>query len=72
MKKNNIEEIIKRIKGEYVEYAGIINFASKGINCDTDGLLKAFKYGVEVGVECTKKDVIRIIKEEKEKDNAIL
>jgi len=60
---NGVEKIIKKIKDEHIEYVGLINFASRGIMCNTEGLFKAFKYGVEVGVECTKTDVMRIIKE---------
>ena len=63
MRQKDIEILIKKIQKEQVEYAGLINFASKGIMVSSVGLFKAFKYGVEVGVECTKKDVIRIIKE---------
>jgi hypothetical protein len=63
MTDKELNKLIKRIQEEQVEYLGVINFASKGILINTEGLLKAFQYGVDVGVECMKKDAIRIIKE---------
>lgn len=59
----NIDKLIKKIQEEQVEYTGVINFASRGIVTNTEGLVKAFQYGVEIGVECMRKDVIRIVSE---------
>lgn len=57
------KNIIKKVQNEIVKYHGLINFASKGIVGDPEALIKAFRFGFNIGVECTKKDVIRIIME---------
>lgn len=57
------DKIIQSIVNENIDYSGLINFASRGIKPDLNGLLKAFDYGKEIGIECTKKDAIRIINE---------
>jgi len=57
----NKKKIISKIIAEKVDYSGVVNFASRGIKCDPDGLAKAFNYGKEIGIECTKKDAIRIV-----------
>jgi len=61
------ERIIKKIQDEFIDYIGVINFASKGITGDPQMLWSAFRYGLKVGVECTKMVVIRIIREEEVK-----
>jgi len=57
-----IKEACKRVKKEHIDYKGLINFASKGIETKDD-LGRAFDYGKEVGIEIIKTDCIRILKE---------
>ena len=59
----NREKIVKAIWDEKIDYSGLINFASRGINPDLNGLIKAFEYGKQVGIECAKVDAIRIVRE---------
>lgn len=59
-------KLIQAIINEEVKYTGLRNFASKGIGIDAEGLVRAFSYGFDVGVECTKEDVIKLIKEHME------
>lgn len=52
------KKLIKKIMDEKVEYVGAVNFAS---NCRPGNENDAFQYGVKIGVECTKIDIIKII-----------
>ncbi len=58
-----LDEIVKQIFSEIVEFGGMVNFASHGISGNPEMLMRAFRYGFEIGVECTKKDAIRIIQD---------
>jgi hypothetical protein len=52
------KELIKKIKEEEISYNGFVNLAS---HCRPGNLRDIFQYGVKVGVECAKEDIIRII-----------
>lgn len=56
------KESIEKIQKESVTYSGSISFVSRGIEPDVAGLLKAFHYGFDLGVECTKEEVLRILR----------
>lgn len=60
-KTKQVDMVIMQIFNEVVDYRGLVNFASRGITGDPEMMMKSFRYGFEIGVECTKKDAVRII-----------